>query len=196
MSSLTLQPATALAGEIRLPGSKSISNRALLLAAMAAGDTLISNLLRSEDTDHMLSALRQLGIEIEESGDVDVQVTGVAGPLINAPTSETQNLQLGLAGTALRPLTAALTLGHGRFVLDGNARMRERPIAHLVDGLRQLGATIGYLGEQGYPPVEVQGTGEEATFSADELHAMIELAQSGLAELTALQRGALAGVWS
>lgn len=163
-SSLTLKPVAALTGEIRLPGSKSISNRALLLAAMAQGETRISNLLRSDDTHFMLTALKQLGIMIKETaGEAggesagEILVTGTAGPLVTS--NQTHTLQLGLAGTALRPLTAALTLGQGRFVLDGSARMRERPVAHLVDGLRQLGATIHYLGKPGYPPIEVLGTG-------------------------------------
>jgi 3-phosphoshikimate 1-carboxyvinyltransferase len=159
MSSLTLQPVAALTGEIRLPGSKSISNRALLLAAMAEGNTHISNLLRSEDTQHMLTALRQLGITIDASDPdaSEILVSGVAGPLVN--DEQSQNLNLGLAGTALRPLAAALTLGRGHFTLDGSARMRERPLADLVDGLRQLGADIAYLGEDGYPPIEIHGTG-------------------------------------
>ena len=159
MESLTLPPTHALAGEIRLPGSKSISNRALLLAALAEGQTHISNLLRSDDTEYMLAALRQLGISIDESssGSDEVLVAGVAGPLVTS--DQTHNLQLGLAGTALRPLAAALTLGRGHFTLDGSARMRERPIAHLVDGLRQLGATIGYLDAEGYPPIEIHGSG-------------------------------------
>jgi 3-phosphoshikimate 1-carboxyvinyltransferase len=159
MQSLTLEPATALTGEIHLPGSKSISNRALLLASMARGTTRLINLLQSDDTRYMLQALAQLGIQIERQAD-DYVVHGVAGPLVTE--ARTESLDLGLAGTALRPLTAALTLGRGTFQLDGTARMRERPIAHLVDGLRQLGAQIRYLGVEGYPPVEVTGTGLQA----------------------------------
>ncbi len=156
MQSLTLQPVAALTGEIHLPGSKSISNRVLLLASMAAGTTRLINLLESDDTHYMLQALRQLDIHIERDGN-DYLVEGVAGPLVTQ--ARTESLNLGLAGTALRPLTAALTLGQGTFRIDGNARMRKRPIAHLVDGLRQLGAQIEYLAEQGYPPIKVTGTG-------------------------------------
>jgi len=156
MQSLTLQPAAALTGEIHLPGSKSISNRALLLAAMASGTTRLVNLLHSDDTHYMLQALAQLGIQIDREGD-DYLVHGTAGPLVTRMRKE--SLNLGLAGTALRPLTAALTLGKGCFQLDGTARMRERPLAHLVDGLRQLGARIDYLAADGYPPIEVTGTG-------------------------------------
>ena len=109
MKALTLPPTAALAGAIHLPGSKSISNRALLLAAMAEGETRISNLLRSDDTDYMVRALRQLGINIDNAADAngDILVAGVGGPLVT--TEQTQALQLGLAGTALRPLTAART---------------------------------------------------------------------------------------
>ena len=99
---------------------------------MAQGQTNISNLLRSDDTEYMLAALRQLGISIDESSSArdEVAVIGAAGPLVT--NDQTHSLQLGLAGTALRPLAAALTLGRGHFTLDGSARMRERPIAHLV----------------------------------------------------------------
>lgn len=156
MESLTLEPVAALSGEIHLPGSKSISNRALLLASMAAGTTRLINLLQSDDTRYMLQALAQLGVQIERDG-ADHVVNGVAGPLVTRPVTE--SLNLGLAGTALRPLTAALTLGQGTFRLDGTARMRERPIAHLVEGLVQLGAQIEYLAQPGYPPIEVTASG-------------------------------------
>lgn len=156
MQQLTLAPATALAGEVTIPGSKSISNRALLLAAQAQGRTRIQNLLESDDTERMLTALAALGIQITQNEGEHV-VDGVAGPLVRKDL--TLELDLGLAGTAYRPLAAALTAGSGRFVLDGVARMRERPVAPLVDGLRQLGARIDYLGEEGYPPIRVTGTG-------------------------------------
>jgi 3-phosphoshikimate 1-carboxyvinyltransferase len=156
MQQLTLAPAAALAGEVSIPGSKSISNRALLLAAQARGRTRIQNLLESDDTERMLTALAALGIGVEHSADEHI-VTGVAGPLVNRNLN--LSLDLGLAGTAYRPLAAALAAGRGQFVLDGVARMRERPVAPLVDGLRQLGARIDYLGEQGYPPIRVTGTG-------------------------------------
>lgn len=156
MQTLTLAPANALAGEVTIPGSKSISNRALLLAALADGSTRIQNLLDSDDTRYMRSALNALGVHME-TVDADLLVAGKAGPLVTENLS--LNLDLGLAGTAYRPLAAALTTGSGQFVLDGIARMRERPVAPLVDGLRQLGAEIDYLGEEGFPPIRVTGTG-------------------------------------
>ena len=154
--SLTLGPLHSLAGELALPGSKSISNRMLLLAALAKGRTRVRNLLRSEDTAHMLNALRKLGIGMAEDGR-DWLVEGAAGAL--ATDGRKVALHLGLAGTALRPLTAALALGRGEFLLDGVPRMRERPIAPLVDALRRLGADIEYAGTVGYPPIRVRGTG-------------------------------------
>jgi 3-phosphoshikimate 1-carboxyvinyltransferase len=153
---LTLDPIHALEGVMDLPGSKSITNRALLLAALASGTSVLRNVLASDDTRYMIDALRALGVSVREHG-TEVEVTGCAGPLVTRPGRWT--LFLGLAGTAYRPLTAALTLGSGEFVLDGSARMHERPIADLVDGLAQLGARIRYLGTPGFPPVEVLGTG-------------------------------------
>ncbi|MDH3645100.1 MAG: 3-phosphoshikimate 1-carboxyvinyltransferase, partial [Gammaproteobacteria bacterium] len=120
------------------------------------GTTQLINLLDSDDTRVMLAALSQLGIKISDEADAKL-IDGVAGPLVLK--ARTEALHLGLAGTALRPLAAALTLGRGTFQLDGTARMRERPVAHLVDGLRQLGAQVAFLGEDGYPPIEVTGTG-------------------------------------
>lgn len=156
MKELHLDPADHLAGELTLPGSKSISNRALLLAALAAGTTRLHNLLSSDDTARMLTALADLGVAIEAYGN-DHLVQGRGGPLVSEPGYWA--LDLGLAGTALRPLAAALTLGNGTFRLDGIARMRERPVADLVDALRPLGARIRYLGNDGYPPIEVTGSG-------------------------------------
>ena len=156
MRSLTLKPAQALAGAVTIPGSKSISNRALLLAAMAEGNTRISNLLDSDDIHHMLEALDALGVDSHQAGS-DRVLRGRGGPLVSHDLE--LSLHLGLAGTAFRPLLAALTPGRGRFVLDGTARMRERPVAPLVDGLRQLGARIEYLGDEGSAPVRVTGTG-------------------------------------
>ncbi|MGD8416196.1 MAG: 3-phosphoshikimate 1-carboxyvinyltransferase, partial [Pseudomonadales bacterium] len=156
MHALTLAPTPALAGTVILPGSKSISNRVLLLAALASGRTEIRNLLDSDDVRHMIDALTALGVPVTRQ-DAHWLVDGRAGPL--AQTDLDLSLHLGLAGTAYRPLAAALTLGRGRFVLDGTARMRERPVAPLVDGLLQLGAEIEYLGNEGYPPIRVIGTG-------------------------------------
>ena len=161
MEKLTLPPTDLLSGEVQLPGSKSISNRALLLAALARGDTRLHNLLQADDTRYMLQALSELGVNVVRDGQAgqpdNVTVTGRNGPLVTEFVDLT--LDLGLAGTALRPLTAALTLGKGRFILDGTQRMRERPIAALVDGLRQLGAQIHYTATEGFPPVQVTGTG-------------------------------------
>lgn len=156
MDTLRLEPIEHLSGTLALPGSKSISNRALLLAALARGETRLDNLLRSEDTDYMISALTTLGVDVTPAGDVCL-VHGCAGPLVTEPGR--WELYLGLAGTALRPLTAALTLGRGTFVLDGSARMRERPVADLVDALTPLGANIRYLGKPGFPPLEITASG-------------------------------------
>jgi len=156
MHTLTLPPAQALTGTVTIPGSKSISNRALLLAALASGETRIRNLLDSDDIRYMRRALETLGIVLVEDGDAWV-VSGRGGPLVSRDVDLA--LDLGLAGTAYRPLAAALTAGRGRFVLDGIPRMRERPVGPLVDGLRQLGAHIDYLGADGFPPIRVTGTG-------------------------------------
>jgi len=167
---LTLTQLQQVGGTVQLPGSKSISNRALLLAAMASGTSTLHNLLASDDTRYMLQALSDLGVELEVGTSNSCTVHGVGGPLVPsqgtskipsaaATTDEPRQLQLGMAGTAYRPLTAALCLGQGTFELLGNQRMSERPIGHLVDGLRLLGANIEYLGAPNYPPVQVTGTG-------------------------------------
>ncbi|NOT17741.1 MAG: 3-phosphoshikimate 1-carboxyvinyltransferase [Sulfuriferula sp.] len=139
-------------GVMQLPGSKSISNRILLLAALAEGTTRIQHLLDSDDTQVMLAALIKLGVSVTQVGDSrDYDVVGVAGqfPQVSA------DLFLGNAGTAFRSLTAALALSHGDYTLSGVARMHERPIADLVDALMQLGAQISYLGETGFPPLKI-----------------------------------------
>ena len=155
--SLTLKPIFKIDGKITLPGSKSLSNRALLLAALAEGTTTITNLLQSDDTRHMLNALKQLGIDYTLSEDgTECTVTGNGGPI----SSDTpQELFLGNAGTAMRPLCAALCLGQGTYVLTGEPRMKERPIGHLVDALRQAGASIEYLENDGYPPLHIEADG-------------------------------------
>ena len=153
---LILQPIRRISGTVSLPGSKSLSNRILLLAALAEGTTEIRNLLDSDDIRAMLGAFDQLGIEYtEDRAENRVTVTGQAGPFRSSGTE----LMLGNAGTAMRPLTAALTLGQGRFVLDGVPRMRERPIQDLVDGLSQLGATLRCTLGTGCPPVEIEANG-------------------------------------
>jgi len=157
MNTLTLKPIAYIDGEVNLPGSKSLSNRALLLAALAEGTTTITNLLQSDDTRHMLNALKQLGIQYTLSKDkTECCVVGNAAALEN---TESQELFLGNAGTAMRPLCAALCLGKGTYVLTGEARMKERPIGHLVDALRQAGAKISYLENEGYPPVKIEANG-------------------------------------
>jgi 3-phosphoshikimate 1-carboxyvinyltransferase len=149
---LDLGPLRQAAGTVRLPGSKSISNRTLLLAALAEGVTDIHDLLSSDDVDRMLEALEQLGVQVERSGPERVRVTGCAGTFPN----QSADLFLGNAGTALRPLTAALALNGGRYKLSGVTRMHERPIGDLVDALRVLGADIRYLGKPGFPPLEIR----------------------------------------
>lgn len=157
MDSLTLPPLRSIAGEVTLPGSKSLSNRILLLAAVAQGQTRISNLLDSDDVKHMLNALQQLGVQIElDESRTECVVTGAAGPLNRA---EALSLFLGNAGTAMRPLCAMLCAGHGQFTLTGEPRMSERPIGDLVDCLRACGASIDYLGNSGYPPLTVNASG-------------------------------------
>jgi len=159
MNTLTLKPIHKINGEINLPGSKSLSNRALLLAALAEGTTTITNLLESDDTRHMLNALKQLGIEYTLSNDkTECTIIGNAGAISCA---EPQELFLGNAGTAMRPLCAALCLGKGKYTLTGEPRMKERPIGHLVDALRQAGATINYLENDGYPPLSIEAHGLE-----------------------------------
>ncbi len=144
-------PALAYAqGTVKLPGSKSISNRVLLLAALSTGRTLVHDVLDSDDTRVMLDALRQLGCSIEKAGDT-VAITGLGGRMPHSPA----HLFLGNAGTAMRPLTAALAVLGGDFTLSGVARMHERPIGDLVDALRQLGCTVAYTGQDGYPPLHI-----------------------------------------
>jgi 3-phosphoshikimate 1-carboxyvinyltransferase len=135
---------------VRLPGSKSISNRVLLLAALSTGRTVVHDLLDSDDTRVMLDALVALGCHVDRSGET-VAVTGLGG---NAPHSPAK-LFLGNAGTAMRPLTAALAVLGGDFTLSGVARMHERPIGDLVDALRQLGCAVQYTGNDGYPPLHI-----------------------------------------
>ncbi len=151
MESISLKPAHQVAGTIKLPGSKSISNRTLLLAAFSNGVTHIRDLLASDDTSRMLESLEKLGVQLEKVGENDWRVTGNGGKL----SVNQADLFLGNAGTAFRPLTAALALSQGDFTLSGIARMHERPIGDLVDALRQAGANIEYLGNDGFPPLKI-----------------------------------------
>lgn len=157
MNTLTLKPIFKVDGEINLPGSKSLSNRALLLAALAQGTTRITNLLECDDTRHMLNALKQLGIKYTLSENkTECTIIGNAGAIHSTNLEE---LFLGNAGTAMRPLCAALCLGTGSYFLTGEPRMKERPIGHLVDALREAGAKITYEENEGYPPLLIEANG-------------------------------------
>lgn len=148
-SSISLAPVSRAQGRVVLPGSKSISNRALLLAALAEGKTTLSGLLSSDDTRYMLDALQQMGVVVERESE-RVHITGGV-PFPNRKA----DLFLGNAGTAMRSLTATLALMGGEFTLRGIPRMHERPIGDLVDAVRSAGAAVRYLGEEGYPPLAI-----------------------------------------
>lgn len=152
---LDLPPAKHAEGTVTLPGSKSISNRVLLLSALSQGMTRIEGLLESDDTAVMLAALNQLGVKLIKHSSESVSVTGVT----RFPVSQAQ-LFMGNAGTAIRPLTAALAVMGGQYSLSGVPRMHERPIGDLVDGLREMGARINYLDQPGYPPIEILTPGQ------------------------------------
>ncbi|MDP2713331.1 3-phosphoshikimate 1-carboxyvinyltransferase [Rheinheimera sp.] len=155
MKTLTLNPIAKVTGEVHLPGSKSISNRVLLLAALAEGTTQITNLLDSDDIKHMLNALTALGISYKLSDcRSKCEVHGMGG-LFNHPHALT--MFLGNAGTAMRPLTAALAASNVDVTLTGEPRMYERPIGHLVNALRQWQADIRYLGSEDFPPLQIKG---------------------------------------
>jgi len=159
MEQLLLNPIAKVDGEINLPGSKSLSNRALLLAALAQGTTTLTNLLDSDDIRHMLNALKKLGVNYQLSSDKKQCVVEGLGRPFDSAELGTLELFLGNAGTAMRPLCAALCLGQGEYILTGEARMFERPIGSLVDALQQAGADITYLQEKNYPPLKIKGTG-------------------------------------
>ena len=148
---LDLPPLQSAAGTVALPGSKSISNRVLLLSALCEGTTVVHDLLDSDDTRVMLEALRQLGCGVDVQANT-VTITGLGGSVKHhAPIA----FFMGNAGTAMRPLTAALAVMGGDYTLSGVARMHERPIGDLVDALRLLGCDVGYLGQEGYPPLHI-----------------------------------------
>lgn len=154
---LVVKPIKKISGTVKLPGSKSLSNRILLLAALAKGQTVVRNLLDSDDIRYMVGALKALGIKLEERWEEGVMIVEGCGGRFPAEGAE---LFLGNAGTAMRPLTAAVAAaGRGKFVLDGVARMRERPIADLVDGLVQLGVDARCTAGTGCPPVEINAQG-------------------------------------
>src|SRR5437868_495860 len=147
---LELKPARGARGTVRLPGSKSISNRILLLASLAEGETQVKGLLDADDTRVMREALARLGVTLTEHAD-GIKVRGVGGPF----REKKADLFLGNAGTALRPLTAALAFSNGEYFVSGVPRMHERPIRDLVDALRSLGARIDYRDKDGYPPLAI-----------------------------------------
>ncbi len=160
MKKLTISSISQINGTINLIGSKSLSNRALLLSALATGSTKITNLLDSDDTRYMLNALKELGVQFQLSEDrTGCEVQGVGGAF---NIQNGLSLFLGNAGTVMRPLTAVLCLkgkNDGEVVLTGEPRMKERPIAHLVDALRQIGAEIDYLENEDYPPIAIKNSG-------------------------------------
>ena len=148
---LDLPALQGASGTVTLPGSKSISNRVLLLSALCQGTTVVHDLLDSDDTRVMLAALRQLGCGVDVAGTT-VTITGLGG---RAWPAEAIEFFMGNAGTAMRPLTAALAVQGGNFTLKGVPRMHERPIGDLVDALRELGCAIEYLGNEGFPPLRI-----------------------------------------
>ncbi|MDT0581411.1 MULTISPECIES: 3-phosphoshikimate 1-carboxyvinyltransferase [Alteromonadaceae] len=161
MESLTLEPINAVAGEVNVPGSKSLSNRALLLAAVSTGTTTLTNLLDSDDIRHMLNALSALGVQFDLSPDkTKCTVQGMGGRF---SCEKELSLFLGNAGTAMRPLCAALAFSDVNVELTGEPRMEERPIGDLVDPLIASGAHITYLKETGFPPLKIQGQAIDAS---------------------------------
>lgn len=156
MDFLDLRAVKTARGTVRLPGSKSISNRILLLAALADGATQICDVLVSDDTARMLDALQALGVSIIKVNEGVYRVQGLGAHFPFRFPVDKATLFLGNAGTAFRPLTAVLALANGSYQLSGTARMHERPIGDLVDALRQLGADIRYLGTEGFPPLQIE----------------------------------------
>ena len=164
-NNIQLPALSSYEGELRVPGSKSITNRVLLVSALAEGCTRLHNLLKSDDTRYMGEALQKLGVNIQMTDDyTEAVIEGCAGP-IDAPVNpdwggeKVAELYLGNAGTAMRSLCAALTLGEGQFLLSGEERMKERPIRDLVDALSQLGADVSYVETEGFPPVRIKAHG-------------------------------------
>ncbi|GAA6185975.1 3-phosphoshikimate 1-carboxyvinyltransferase [Aliiglaciecola sp. NS0011-25] len=155
MQQLRLEPISKVQGTVNVPGSKSLSNRALLLAALAKGETTLTNLLDSDDIRHMLDALSLLGVAYQLSDDKTQCIVQGNNGVFN--TDSKIEMFLGNAGTAMRPLCAALAASNGEYVLTGEPRMEERPIGALVDALSQAGAEISYLKSDGYPPLHIKG---------------------------------------
>jgi 3-phosphoshikimate 1-carboxyvinyltransferase len=151
MDFLDLGPIAKASGTVTMPGSKSISNRVLLLAGLASGETVVHDALDADDTRVMLDALRSLGIEAVQGKSAQIRVRGCGGAI----PARNADLFLGNAGTAFRPLTAVLALSGGEYRMSGVPRMHERPIRDLVDALRTMGARIDYLGVDGFPPLAI-----------------------------------------
>ena len=146
-----LKAVQSVFGQVTLPGSKSITNRILLLSAIAKGETTIKHPLQSDDTHHMIEALKILQVDLTQKENGDILIQGAQGQFKN----KSAEIFLGNAGTAFRPLTAALAFSQGDYMLSGVPRMHERPIKDLVDALLQLNADITYLNEEGYPPLKI-----------------------------------------
>lgn len=153
MDTLPIEPIAPFTASVRVPGSKSLTNRALLLAALARGRSVLRGVLFSDDSRAMMEGLVQLGYEL----DIDEATATVAIEGAGRPPAQEADVHCGNAGTAMRFLTALCCLGSGTYRLDGIERMRERPIGELVDQLRVLGADITYEGKEGYPPLRIEG---------------------------------------
>lgn len=152
---IELEPSYLKSGEINLPGSKSISNRVLLLSSLARGKTIIKNLLFSDDTEVMISALKKLGVNINYNNKTNKCIVNGSENLF---PNKNADIYIGNAGTVIRPLTAALAFNRGDYKLYGTSRMHERPIKDLVDSLKSIGAIIVYLDQYGYPPIKIKKT--------------------------------------
>ena len=153
-SELKLNKLSSVSGKVILPGSKSLSNRALLVSALAKGNTKLLNVLKSDDTARMIEALQTLKVKLNVNATT-VDVTGNGG-VFNEGLN-TIDLYLGNAGTAMRPLCAALAVSQGVFKLTGEPRMMERPIGPLTEALRSMGLNIEYLNNDGFPPLSIRG---------------------------------------
>ena len=159
MNEITLKASKQVRGCIKLPGSKSITNRVLLMAALGSGVTKLIDPLRSEDTDQMINALIKLGVSVKEVND-DKNIIEIKGAEHNFPNKNT-NLFLGNSGTTFRPLAAVLAMMGGDYYLSGIERMHERPIKDLVDALEQMGSSIQYEKNHGYPPITINNSSIE-----------------------------------
>ena len=161
MNEITLKASKQVRGCIKLPGSKSITNRVLLMTALGSGVTKLIDPLRSDDTDQMINALIKLGVSVKEAND-DKNIIEIKGAEHNFPNKNT-NLFLGNSGTTFRPLTAVLAMMRGNYYLSGIERMHERPIKDLVDALEQMGSSIQYEKNHGYPPITINNSSVETS---------------------------------